>query len=87
MNTPVGGLPSSAPPLYPAQDADSREADGLVGIMIRYCSDSRGRLNKDRLSGLLGRTIKLVELRTGVLPPTVRNCLKITFPFHSNSGT
>lgn len=69
MNTsaPVGGKPPFSPP----HDPDRSTAAGLATSMIQYCSDTQGRLNEDRLTGLLDRTIKYIKEHTGVLPSVV----------------
>lgn len=59
----VGELPPFPPSPYcvgDTKESDSMQAVGVAKIMMRYCSGSNGVLNKDKLSGLLGMTVKYI---------------------------
>ncbi|WP_163373097.1 hypothetical protein [Endozoicomonas acroporae] len=70
----VGELPSFPPSPYcvgDTKDSASMQAVGVANIMMRYCSDSKGVLNKDKLSGLLGMTVKYIAENAGVELPSI----------------
>ncbi|WP_422449577.1 hypothetical protein [Endozoicomonas sp. ALB091] len=73
-SAPVGELPPFPPSPYcvgDRKDSDSTQAVSLAKIMMRYCSNSKGELNKDKLSGLLGKTVKYIAENAGVELPSI----------------
>lgn len=76
MNNPItpAGLYSCPPPPYSVvdtQNPDGTKAVEFAQSMIRYSSDSQGRLNTGQLSSLLDMTIKYIQQEAGVLPSVV----------------